>query len=209
RQVPAAASAPPKDSDGDGFIDSYDKCPDVQGIPPDGCPSKDRDWDGILNDEDQCPDEPGPRPDGCPVQDRDRDTVPDDKDQCPDEPGLPTDGCPIRDSDGDGILDPDDLCPTEPETRNGFNDTDGCPDEVPKEVEKFTGVIRGIYFDTGKATIQKRSYRVLDEAVEVLKKFPDIKLEISGHTDSTGKEDYNLKLSQQRAEAVKAYLVSK
>jgi OmpA-OmpF porin, OOP family len=50
---------------------------------------------------------------------------------------------------------------------------------------------------------------VLDRAVKVLQDFPDVKLEISGHTDNVGKPAYNQDLSQRRAEAVKTYFVSK
>ena len=53
-------------------------------------------------------------------------------DRCPDDPGVEPDGCPIPDTDGDGILDPDDRCPDRAETRNGFGDEDGCPDEIPR-----------------------------------------------------------------------------
>jgi OOP family OmpA-OmpF porin len=207
RQEAPEPPPPPTDTDGDGFLDAIDKCPTQRGVSPDGCPDSDRDKDGIPNDSDKCPDEYGPGPDGCPPKDRDKDGILDDDDLCPEEPGIEPDGCPIGDRDKDQILDPDDKCPDEPETRNGFEDTDGCPDEVPEEVEKFTGVIKGIYFDLNKATIQKRSNRVLQEAVKVLKKYPDIKVEIVGHTDSTGEDAYNLELSQKRAEAVRQYLV--
>jgi OOP family OmpA-OmpF porin len=205
----APAPIPASDRDGDGFLDPSDKCPDERGVTPDGCPIPDRDGDGFRNEVDACPDEPGVSPDGCPVKDKDRDGIVDEKDDCPEGPGVEPDGCPIRDKDKDQILDPDDKCVDKPETRNGFEDTDGCPDEVPKEVQKFTGVIKGIYFDMNKATIQKRSHRVLDEAVRVLEKFPSIKLEIVGHTDSTGKDDHNRKLSQDRAESVRKYLIDK
>jgi OOP family OmpA-OmpF porin len=200
--------APPvrKDSDGDGFFDEEDRCPTEPGVAPDGCPIGDRDRDTFMDDVDKCPDEPGVEPDGCPIRDRDKDGFKDDVDTCPDEPGVEPDGCPIRDSDGDKILDPDDKCKDEPETRNGFEDTDGCPDELPPEVKKFTGVIEGIFFDVNKATIRRKSAPVLDRAVEVLKEYPDIRLEISGHTDSTGKREYNIELSRRRAEAVKKYM---
>lgn len=199
----------PPDSDGDGYLDPIDRCPHEVGVSPAGCPDPDRDRDGVLNEADACPDEPGEEPDGCPLRDKDRDGFTDDRDACPTEPGLEPDGCPITDRDKDQILDPDDKCPDEPETRNGYQDTDGCPDEVPKEVEKFTGVIRGIYFDLDKATIQRKSHRVLNQAVEVLKKFPQIRLEIVGHTDATGTEAHNRELSQKRAEAVRQYLIDK
>ena len=172
----------------------------------------DRDEDGILDAQDACPDDPGiatddARTHGCP--DRDRDGFLDADDKCPDEPGVAPDGCPLRDKDGDGILDKDDKCVDVPETRNGYEDTDGCPDELPKAVAKFTGVIRGIYFDFGKDSIRKQSTRTLSEAAKIFVEYPSLKVEISGHTDDVGKIDYNKDLSRRRAESVKAYLVSK
>ncbi len=172
-------------------------------------PPSDRDGDGFLDPDDKCPDTPGVAPDGCPVGDRDGDGFTDDKDKCPDTPGIEPDGCPDPDPDKDGILGDADQCPNEPETKNGYQDEDGCPDEVPKEVAKFTGTIEGIYFDTDKATIKPKSRPKLDQAVEVLKKFPTIRIEISGHTDSTGSREHNMELSKARAEAVKDYLVKK
>jgi OOP family OmpA-OmpF porin len=77
------------------------------------------------------------------------------------------------------------------------------------EVKKFTGVIEGINFKTGQATILPGSYGILDRAVQVLKDFPDIRLEIQGHTDNRGKADYNRDLSQRRADAVKEYFVAR
>jgi OOP family OmpA-OmpF porin len=201
----------PGDRDGDGILDPDDKCPDTPGVPEyDGCPIPDSDGDGILDPDDKCPDTPGvPEYDGCPVPDTDGDGIPDDRDGCPETPGVEEyAGCPIPDSDGDGILDPDDKCPQEPETSNNYQDADGCPDEVPKEVEKFSGVIEGIYFDTNKATIQPKSKPRLDNAVETLKKYPDLKLEISGHTDDRGDDAHNMDLSRRRAEAVRDYLVT-
>ena len=178
---PAAPPAP-ADTDGDGVLDPDDKCVTVVGVPEyEGCPIPDSDGDGFL----------------------------DPKDTCPQEPGVEPDGCPLRDSDEDGILDPDDECVKEPETRNGFEDIDGCPDELPKEVQKFTGVIEGIYFDTGKATIRAKSRTKLDGAVDVLTKYPDVRVKITGHTDSKGKRDFNVDLSERRADAVKQYLVDR
>ena len=88
-------------------------------------------------------------------------------------------------------------------------DEDGCPDEVPAEVKKFTGVIEGIEFDTGKATIRPKSTATLDAAAKVLTDYPTVRIEISGHTDDVGKHDKNVKLSQDRADSVKAYFVGK
>jgi outer membrane protein OmpA-like peptidoglycan-associated protein len=199
---------PKKDSDGDGFLDAEDACPYEPGIAPDGCPEGDRDGDGFLDGVDKCPDTPGIAPDGCPEKDRDGDGILDSVDKCPDTPGVPEyEGCPIPDRDGDGILDPNDKCPDDPETYNGFEDDDGCPDEIPEQVRNYTGVIRGIYFDLDKDTIKPKSKPVLDRAVDVLKEFPSIRLEISGHTDNTGTREYNLDLSRRRSESVKRYLM--
>jgi OOP family OmpA-OmpF porin len=91
------------------------------------------------------------------------------------------------------------------ETKNGYQDGDGCPDEVPAALAKFTGVIKGINFKSGSAEILKTSNKLLDKAVKVLQDYPDIKLEIQGHTDDVGDDAANLELSQKRAESVKAY----
>ncbi|MCY1053646.1 OmpA family protein [Nannocystis sp. SCPEA4] len=200
------------DSDGDGFKDSVDKCPTVPGVAPDGCPvavEGDADGDGFLDSVDACPQEPGIAPDGCPEKDRDGDGFVDSKDKCPDEKGIAPDGCPLPDKDKDGIPDRDDKCPAIPETRNNYQDDDGCADEVPRAVTKFTGVIKGIFFDVDKDSIKKTSKSTLDNAVKVLKDFPSVKVEISGHTDASGDRDHNIDLSKRRADAVKKYLVDK
>jgi outer membrane protein OmpA-like peptidoglycan-associated protein len=178
---PEAPAAAPGDRDGDGFLDPDDKCPDLPGVAPDGCPPGDRDMDGFT----------------------------DDVDACPDEAGVDPDGCPIRDKDGDGFTDDVDKCVDEPENVNGFEDDDGCPDEIPEEIKKFEGTLKGIYFDVSKATVKSKSRSVLDGAASTLNKYPKIRVEISGHTDSTGSRDYNMTLSKDRADAVRAFLVNK
>jgi len=181
-------------------------------------PNPDPDGDGIIGKDDKCPTVPEDRDgfedeDGCPDPDNDKDGIPDVTDKCPndaeDKDGFEDDdGCPDPDNDKDGIPDATDKCPNEPETRNGFQDDDGCPDEVPAAVKKFTGVIEGINFKTAQATILPGSYGILDRAVKVLKEYADIRLEISGHTDSRGKSDYNRDLSQRRADAVNMYFIA-
>ncbi len=199
-----------KDSDGDGFFDSVDKCVNLAGVAPDGCPLAgpiDTDGDGFFDPDDSCVNDPGTAPDGCP--DSDGDGFKDPADKCPQVAGVAPDGCPPPDKDGDGILDPNDQCIDIPETKNGYKDSDGCADEVPKAVAKFAGVIKGIYFDVDKDTIKPASKTTLDAAVKVLKDFDDVHVEISGHTDSDGNREHNVDLSRRRAESVKKYLVDK
>ena len=168
----------------------------------------DWDLDGIENEDDECPEEAGVRPHGCPEDlDTDKDGIPNDRDKCPNKWGDTPSGCPIPDTDGDGIFDSKDSCVEEPETYNGFDDTDGCPDEPPDEVKQFTGVIKGIKFATGKATVRRQSFKLLNKAVRVMNKFPQIRIEIVGHTDSTGSRSNNMELSRARADSVKKYLV--
>ncbi len=66
-----------------------------------------------------------------------------------------------------------------------------------------------IFFDFNKADVKPGAYPILDEAVAVFENNPGLKLEIQGYTDSIGPEEYNLGLSQRRAEAVEAYIESK
>ena len=141
-----------------------------------------------------------------PLRDRDGDGIPDRDDQCPREPGPAPTGCP-PDDDKDGIPNVEDKCPTEPETRNGFEDDEGCPDIVPAEFEDLAGILEGIHFDTNKDVIKPESKPILDRAVEVLKKYQQVRIEVSGHTDSNGEYEHNVDLSQRRAESVRKYLI--
>jgi OOP family OmpA-OmpF porin len=205
----APPPAAPADSDGDGILDTTDKCPQEPGIAPDGCPDKDTDGDTVFDSKDACPTEAGP-PDkcGCALKDQDKDGVPDDFDKCPTEPGT-INGCPDLDQDRDGVNIPADKCPDKPETKNGFDDDDGCPDEIPEKIRKFTGVIKGIEFDFGKDTIRKVSVPVLENALLVLNEYPKTRIEISGHTDDVGTREVNTDLSKRRAESVKNWFVGK
>ena len=182
-------------------------------------PTEDPDKDGLSTRADRCPDVPEDADnfqddDGCPEVDNDNDGIADIDDKCPlrpeDKNGIDdNDGCPDKDDDGDGVLGSKDQCQDKPETKNGFKDDDGCPDELPQDVQRFTGVIQGINFKLRSASLLRNSLPVLDRAVVVLKTYPDIRLEISGHTDNRGKADFNRDLSQKRAESVRDYLASK
>lgn len=112
-----------------------------------------------------------------------------------------------KDTDGDGYVDPEDDCPYRPENYNGYEDEDGCPDELPQEVENFMGVLEGIHFDFDKATIRPESEPTLHEALNVMNNYPGLRVAIIGHTDSKGNDSYNMKLSHRRAVSVKNWLV--
>jgi outer membrane protein OmpA-like peptidoglycan-associated protein len=202
---------PDPDNDGDNILDVDDSCPNEAGIPElQGCPPVDTDGDGFQDHVDKCPNEPGIEElEGCPAVDTDGDGIFDHKDKCPNEPGIEElEGCPAVDADGDGIPDHKDKCPDEP----GLPELEGCPKDGPKVVvtETEIRISETIYFDTGKATIQARSFNLLDTVAFVLKRHSKITgVRIEGHTDDVGKDASNLELSKARAKSVRDYLVSK
>ena len=192
------------DTDGDGIPDHEDACPDYPGLAQfDGCP--DSDGDGVPDNDDECPNTPGPvENNGCPLADRDNDGIPDDEDECPDTPGLAQfNGCP--DTDGDGVPDKDDLCPNTP----GPASNQGCPEIQQEHREILQFAVQAVEFEHGSSRLRSDSYGVLDQIVEILNEYPGYRLEISGHTDSTGADDFNQRLSEQRAKSCYDYLTSK
>lgn len=203
---------PETDADGDGVLDEKDKCPLVKGSAANnGCPDGDKDGDTVPDSADKCPDVKGAVENaGCPDTDKDGDTVVDRLDACPDEKGLVDNkGCPYADGDKDGVADRFDNCPTEP----GPADNQGCPAKQKQlvQITKEKIVIKDkVYFDTGKATIQPRSFPLLEQIASVMKSHAEIKLlQVEGHTDSTGSAETNRKLSNDRANSVRDFLVSK
>jgi OmpA-OmpF porin, OOP family len=197
------------DKDGDGIADTEDKCPDIPGtLALNGCAPVDADKDGVTDDVDKCPDVAGvAKYNGCPVPDSDGDGVNNDLDKCPATAGLAKyNGCPIPDTDGDGINDELDKCPAV----KGIKEKEGCPEEVKKEiVEKVNYAAKKIQFEFAKATLVPASSAVLDEVAGILKSNPELHISIEGHTSADGIYEANMKLSQSRADNVKAYLVSK
>ena len=214
------APAAPGDRDHDGIPDNVDKCPDQpedrDGFEDtDGCPDPDNDKDGILDTDDKCPNEPEDKDgfqdaDGCPDPDNDTDGIPDATDKCPNEPEdkdnfEDADGCPDPDNDKDGVPDTADKCPNDP----GPPDNDGCPKKYEHIVvtQEKIELKQKIFFDTDKATIQARSFALLDEIANVLKSRPTMTVRIEGHTDARGRRPHNMQLSQARAESVRQHLV--
>lgn len=197
-----------KDSDGDGVMDSKDKCPTTQAgrkVNADGC-ELDSDGDGVVDGQDRCPQTPAGRKvdsQGCEA-DRDKDGVPDATDKCPNTPAgqkVGPDGCEI-DSDGDGVVDSQDKCPTV-----HAKTADGCPAAAVAAPGKL--VLEGVNFDHDQATLKADATTILDQAAESLKQWGDIKVEVAGHTDNRGSDAYNMALSQRRADAVRSYLIGK
>ncbi|PKN54738.1 MAG: cell envelope biogenesis protein OmpA [Deltaproteobacteria bacterium HGW-Deltaproteobacteria-14] len=200
------------DNDGDGLDDDADLCP-----------NEPENRNG-FEDGDGCPDHKPAFPafgDGGRVAlvapgDADHDGLDDDIDACPEEAedrdGFEDgDGCPEPDNDQDGVLDGDDACPRSAEVVNGFEDEDGCPDVATMTVTT-RGIVLGdtVRFLPGSATLDHRSDALLDSLAAVLYAHPEIlRLEVAGHTDSAGSDRINQVLSEQRAGAVRDYLIGR
>lgn len=190
---------------------------DPTAQPPPTPTEGDNDGDGMLDSADACPGQPEDRDgygddDGCPDPDNDRDGVPDGVDRCPMQPEDPdgssdADGCPDADDDNDGVMDTADQCPNVA----GPVETAGCP-RVYEDVELTGDAIRiqqQVHFEQDRAVIRAVSYSILNVVAQVLTDFPATSIEVQGHTDSAGNDEYNLQLSQDRADAVRNYLVER
>ncbi len=207
----------PLDSDMDGVPDYQDKCADtppqaIGKVDASGCPL-DSDGDGVDDYLDRCADTPQEAAadvdeHGCP-NDNDGDGIPNYLDKCPNTAAeavgfINEFGCD-KDTDGDGIPDYLDACIRTP----GVKENRGCP-EVKREVRSlFTRALQGISFTSGRAVIRSSSYKILNDIAKVLHENPTYKIEIQGHTDNVGKAELNQKLSEERAHAVRNYLIKK
>ena len=194
----------PLDKDGDGVADYQDKCPDVKGLAAlQGCP--DRDGDGVTDLDDKCPDVAGKAElQGCP--DTDNDGVTDLDDKCPDTPaGVKVDatGCPL-DRDGDGVPDYQDRCPD----RAGPASNKGCPEIKAETKKRLSEATKFINFEFNKAVLLPSSYPTLKDLATIMGEYPDYSMSIAGHTDSKGSDDYNLRLSYDRAASARTYMLS-
>ncbi len=221
---------PDPDNDQDGILDLDDgpngSCmndpEDMDGFEDeDGCPDPDNDQDGILDLDDgpngSCMNDPEDMDgfedeDGCPDPDNDQDGVldevdgpdgscmndPEDRDGFEDE-----DGCPDPDNDQDTVLDVDDDCPMAP----GPPDNQGCPRAVRVDRTQIR-ILQRIEFEFDRAVLRPSAIPILEEVRDVLRVNPQIRrIRIEGHTDSQGADDYNMELSQRRAETVRSWLI--
>ncbi len=133
-------------------------------------------------------------------------------DKCPDKledkDGFEdADGCPDPDNDGDGVLDTADKCPNTP--KGVKVDATGCPVAEMKTEVGGVLILEGVNFATGSAELTPTSSVTLDKVAESLNAWPDVTIEVGGHTDSSGNDAANKKLSQARADAVRQYLIGK
>jgi len=206
----ATKSQPKFDTDGDGVKDHWDQCPatrrgvvvDENGCPPVSDRDDDSDGDRVGDKIDECPNTPSGTPVdpvGCSL-DSDGDGVTSDIDRCPaSSPGAVVDmyGC-SRDDDQDGVPDHLDKCLN---TARGVRiDVNGC--EI-KDVIKLTGV----NFENNSDRIMLGTEQALIDAAATLKKNPELKVEVAGHTDSVGGATINESLSERRAKTVRNYLI--
>ena len=111
------------------------------------------------------------------------------------EPPPPPPPPPPADSDRDGVTDDVDACPGTP--AGARVNAKGCEEQL---------VLQGVTFELNSATLTPNSLLTLNSVAEILKKRPNFKVEVRGHTDSAGSDGYNMDLSQRRAEAVMNYL---
>jgi len=216
------SSGCPADNDGDGVADAVDTCPNTtKGAKVDehGCPTEDADGDGVYDGADRCPATPkGAKVDGvgCPM-DADRDGVWDGIDRCANTPaGMKVDaaGCPMAAAPEPMSAPAPTPAPAPvqaPAPPPAPVQAPAPPPPAPAPVmipeAKKPVVLKGVSFASGSATLTPDSYAVLRQVAESLKDNPDVRVEIGGHTDSTGAAATNDTLSQARAEAVRDYLM--
>ena len=211
-----ADGCPDLDNDADGVLDRADRCPLAAGpVAQEGCAVTDGDSDGVPDASDRCAAEPEDADgfedaDGCPDLDNDADGVPDSEDKCPVQAGpAESAGCVEADRDQDGVADAADRCPDEP----GIPEEEGCAKKYKLVVIKKDRIEiqQQLKFDSGSSRITAAgSFAILDEVAQALTDSTFIKrIRIEGHTDSAGEDASNLRLSQTRADAVKAELIKR
>jgi outer membrane protein OmpA-like peptidoglycan-associated protein len=162
-----------------GFLDEH-------RVGDGGPPQRDSDGDGVFGDADHCPMTP-----------EDQDGVDDD------------DGCPDLDDDHDEVLEPGDRCPHDAENLNGFEDDDGCPEALPDGLASFEGVVPELRFTVGTPEFQDSTGPALDRLVAGLGEHGELRVKIVVHTARNMADAKLQKLSDDRAGALRAYLVAR
>ncbi len=222
---PTKDGCPPADRDADGILDVDDACPKTPGlrnvdVTKNGCP-KDTDGDGYHDKIDGCPKVPGegnddPAKNGCPPE-PEGDGVVGTDDACPTAKGDPHDdptknGCP-PDPDGDGIRWSADACPNEKGEADDDPAKNGCPRFVrvtKREIVISQRIEFETYGDELEEAVTPNSVAVLREVAAAIKQHPEFLLiEVQGHTDDSGTEEFNLDLSLRRAKTVRKWLISR
>jgi OOP family OmpA-OmpF porin len=197
------------DTDGDGVLDMWDACdntPPGTVVTSRGCEltnvDRDDDEDRINNNADECPNTPLGVPvdrRGCPL-DSDGDGVTTDKDRCPaSRTGAEVNvfGCEV-DNDKDGVPDHRDDCLF---TKAGVRvDVKGC------EISDIIS-LPGVNFETGFDMLLPGTEYLLETAAATLKKYPEMHIEVAGHTDDVGNAAANAGLSERRARTVRHFLI--
>ncbi len=212
----AGCAASQKDADRDKVNDEADRGPGTatgETLDAAGCAAaqRDSDRDGVADPADRCPETlAGKQVDstGCIPEppDLDKDGVLDGADLCPGSPAgeqvSPT-GCPVRrDSDADRVHDGVDLCPNTP--KGEAVNENGCTIIFQKQAR--TVILRGVTFQTGSATLTPEARDVLRDIAGQLVENPQYRVQISGHTDNTGRRATNRRLSIARARTVETFL---
>jgi len=198
-----------KDSDGDGVLDMWDACentPPGVDVTSRGCELKNIDRDGdedhVVDSIDECPNSPLGVPvdrRGCSL-DSDMDGVTTDKDRCPATRAgamVNIHGCE-NDDDRDGVPNHRDSCP---DTRKGARiDVRGC------EIRDIIS-LPGVNFETGFDILLPGTEYILQEAADTLIRYPELQIEVAGHSDDVGDATSNEGLSERRARTVRHFLI--
>lgn len=194
-------------------FDTADKCDDT-------------DHDGICDASDVCPSTPGPRSadpgrNGCPELDRDHDGIMDGEDACPLVPGVrtsdpKTNGCPPPkvaergDRDGDTVYDDEDACPDIAGVRTDDPKSNGCPPPTESAHVEGDRIVLDdvILFDLDSPRVRTTSVHVVADVAKLLRDNGDIlEIDVEGHADRRGSDEYNFKLSASRAASVRSILI--
>lgn len=144
--------------------------------------------------------------------DYDKDGVSDAEDRCPDLEGIKPRGCPLPlpDSDHEGLVDSEDKCPLEAETPNGFQDRDGCADQIPSDL---ADALKGSNYSLrdGDALeqgggISERMAEVVDRVASALRKYPEVSVVVFVYGIDADRPQYGRNPTQRRADSLATHI---